>query len=68
LLALELAVLYDIERSNAQIPVLFEGEIERVAKRNRKKKGKEKQKDTKEESSTTSSFSSHILHEEKNMA
>ena len=36
--------------------LLFEVEIERAAKRNRKTKTKERQGDTREESSNTSSF------------
>jgi len=42
-----------------QIPkdrLLFEAEIERVAKRNKKTKTKERQRDTREESSTTFLF------------
>jgi len=53
-----------------QIPkhqLLFEVEIERVAKRNRKIKTKERQGDTREESSTTS-FHINIFQEESNLA
>jgi len=41
--------------------LLFEAEIEKLARRNRKLKTKEKQEDTREDSSTTSSFSIHIF-------
>jgi len=54
-----------------QIPkdqLLFEVEIERVARRNRKTKTKERQEDTREESSTTSSFATNIFQEDSNMA
>ena len=47
--------------------LLFEAEIEKVARRNRKLKVKEKQKDNREDSSTTS-FSIHIFQEENNKA
>jgi len=54
-----------------QIPkdkLLFQAEVERTTKRNRKTKTKERQGDTREESSTTSSFSTNIFQEENNMA
>ena len=55
--------------SRGQIPknqLLFEVEIERATKRNRKTKTKERRGDTREESSTTS-FPSNIFQEENNM-
>jgi len=68
LLTLDLAVLYDIKRSNSQRPIIIEAEIERTAKRNRKTKAKEKQGDTREESPSTSSFLTHIFQEDNNMS
>jgi len=53
-----------------QIPkdqLLFEAEIERATKRNKKTKTKERRGDTIEEASTTS-FPSNIFQEESNMA
>jgi len=43
---LELAVLYDIEGQIPKDQLLFEAEIERAGKRNKKTKTKERQGDT----------------------
>jgi len=48
--------------------LIFEVEIEKVAKNNRKLKAKENQEGNREDFSTTSSFSNHIFQEESNMA
>jgi len=54
-----------------QVPkdhLLFEVEIEKVARKNRKSKAKENQEDNIEDSSTSSSFSIDIFQENNNMA
>jgi len=52
----------------AKNQLLFESDIEKAAKRNRKTKTKEREGDTREESSITSSFpTNNIFQEESNM-
>ena len=54
-----------------QVPedhLLFEAEIEKVTRKNRKSKTKENQEDNREYSSTSSSFSIDIFQENNNMA
>jgi len=48
--------------------LLFEAEIERLARKNRKSKAKEKQEHIREDSSTTSSFSIYTFQEDNIMA
>jgi len=48
--------------------LLFEAEIEKVVRKNRKSKAKENQEDNREDSSTSSSFSIDIFQENNNMA